>query len=306
VIVGRSDDPHVTAVLQQLPSSRTTLLLDAADLTEVPFALRPSGEFTLRAGGQRLDLRAGRPVPGWIRRIAPAEWQRGVVVESEEAAIKSACLSVIAALARSPAIEWLSSLDACVAAENKVRQYAAASQLGISTPQTVVTSDPDELAEFPDYVVIKPLGPGHYYADDDPMVVYATAMSRGQAAGLPLQTAPFLIQEHLVAMRHYRIVTVANDAWSSAIEADGRPVDWRSDHDAHQRFTARPVPASVTDQAIELTHRLGLGYSSQDWIETANSYFFLDLNPGGQWLFLPEQQANAITKAIAAYLGSDL
>jgi glutathione synthase/RimK-type ligase-like ATP-grasp enzyme len=288
--------------MRRLGTTRTTLLIDAVNLTAVRYALTPSGDFSVEVDGRRVNLTPSRPVPGWIRRIAPAEWQRGVVVESEEAAIKSACLSVIAALARASAVEWLSSLDACVAAENKVLQYSAASRLGAQVPRTIITSDPAELGELPDAVVVKPLGPGHYYARDEPMVVFATAMTRDQAARLPLQTAPFLIQERLMAVRHHRIVTVMDGAWTSAVDAAEIPVDWRSDPDAHRRFAASTVPSTVTEHAIHLARHLHLGYSSQDWIETTEGFVFLDLNPGGQWLFLHEQQADAVTAAIAAHL----
>jgi hypothetical protein len=51
-----------------------------------------------------------------------------------------------------------------------------------------------------------------------------------------------------------------------------------------------------------LSAALGVGYSSQDWIEDVDgAHYFLDLNPGGQWLFLPF--ADEVTAAIADWLG---
>jgi hypothetical protein len=46
-----------------------------------------------------------------------------------------------------------------------------------------------------------------------------------------------------------------------------------------------------------------LGYSSQDWvIAPTGAALFLDLNPAGQWLFLPADVAEAATTAIARWL----
>jgi hypothetical protein len=48
---------------------------------------------------------------------------------------------------------------------------------------------------------------------------------------------------------------------------------------------------------------MGVAYSSQDWIDDgAPEPAFIDLNPAGQWLFLPESIAGAVTEAIAAHL----
>ncbi|HVE45526.1 MAG TPA: hypothetical protein VNA57_02100 [Acidimicrobiales bacterium] len=48
---------------------------------------------------------------------------------------------------------------------------------------------------------------------------------------------------------------------------------------------------------------LGVGYSSQDWVvDRSGQPWFLDLNPGGQWLFLPEPAASAVTASVAAWL----
>jgi hypothetical protein len=48
---------------------------------------------------------------------------------------------------------------------------------------------------------------------------------------------------------------------------------------------------------------MGAGFTSQDWIETdRGEHVFLDLNPAGQWLFLPEQVSDSATRAIADFL----
>ena len=46
---------------------------------------------------------------------------------------------------------------------------------------------------------------------------------------------------------------------------------------------------------------MNLGYSSQDWIES-DDMVFVDLNPAGQWLFLPSAVADAVSATIASHL----
>lgn len=47
---------------------------------------------------------------------------------------------------------------------------------------------------------------------------------------------------------------------------------------------------------------MNVGYSSQDWVETGAGKYFLDLNPSGQWLFLPAPVSVEVTNALAAWL----
>jgi glutathione synthase/RimK-type ligase-like ATP-grasp enzyme len=97
-------------------------------------------------------------------------------------------------------------------------------------------------------------------------------------------------------------VTVRHRAWTAALDARGVPLDWRGDIEAHGAFEPTKTPSQVREAALGLAASLGLGYSSQDWIETADGYWFLDLNPSGQWLFLPEPVAGQVTSAVATWL----
>jgi hypothetical protein len=60
----------------------------------------------------------------------------------------------------------------------------------------------------------------------------------------------------------------------------------------------QPLAAS----AVRLAAALGVGYTSQDWIDDGDRVVFIDLNPGGQWLFLPPEVARPATAAIAKHL----
>jgi len=120
-------------------------------------------------------------------------------------------------------------------AENKLVQAIAAQQLGIATPETIVTNDPDELCgAFHEEFVIKPLGPGHFYDGEDARVVYTTVLHRDSPELARLRTAPFLAQRKLTAIKHLRVVTVLDRIWAASIDGD----DWPST--GAQRRTRTP------------------------------------------------------------------
>ncbi len=270
-------------------------------MSEQPFVMGPG---YLQLGELRVLSEA--PVRGWLRRLAPPDWQRGLVLESHEAVVKAAWLSLLVSITRCCGVRWLTELDAMLSAENKLVQAVAATELGIAIPETIVTNDPAELkAVFADEFVIKPLGPGHFYEDDEAHVVYTTVLRHDAPELATLGAAPFLAQRKLEARRHLRVVTVRRRLWAASIEGQDWPLDWREAAEAHSAFVPSEPPAEVSKGAIALAERLELGYSSQDWLLCDDSCYVVDVNPAGQWLFLPEPIASSVAGAVAGWLSGE-
>ncbi|WDG18264.1 hypothetical protein [Microbacterium sp. Clip185] len=240
---------------------------------------------------------------GWVRRVAPADWLIGVQAESLDAAVRGSWLTLIGALLRSPGLEWLTRIDDISAAENKLVLDAAARRLGLATPVTLVTNDPSLVrSELGGVVSAKPLGPGHYFTGDRAFNVFATEVSTSDLDHAALAQAPFLLQERLHARVHHRVVVVDGQVWGASLDATNLPLDWRSEPRAHRSFVANAIPRDLAVAAVALAAELRLGYSSQDWIETDSTFAVLDVNPGGQWMFLPEPLGDEVASAIARWL----
>jgi glutathione synthase/RimK-type ligase-like ATP-grasp enzyme len=251
--------------------------------------------------GALVDLRSGR---GWLRRLAPEDWRDDVKPGGHDAVVRSAWLSALVTIARLADLQWLSPLDAMFAAEDKLTQQAACRALGIPIPAMVLVTRPERIPqELGEWVVVKPMAAGHFRdTTGTGRVVHATEMRRSDERLELLAGAPFLVQERITAKTHLRVVTVGQQGWVCALDATNRPLDWRADDSAHSSFetTSRP---DVVAKALMLTQHLGLGYSSQDWvIDGRGNPFFLDLNPAGQWLFLPKDVTGAATGAIVRWL----
>jgi glutathione synthase/RimK-type ligase-like ATP-grasp enzyme len=49
--------------------------------------------------------------------------------------------------------------------------------------------------------------------------------------------------------------------------------------------------------------KLGLNFAAYDFIVTPNEeFYFLEVNPGGQWLWLEKKTGLEISKALAEYM----
>lgn len=300
VIVGAVDDPHVQAVLER--TDCRVVVLDAASLSKIPYAFGNGGLTLPDIEGKLVTISPDSDIRGWIRRIAPADWMMGVSGESQIAAIKASWLTLLTAIIRTTGVHWLSNIDEIVRAENKLVVDACARQLAIPMPRTVVSNQVECLQDFATDAIVKPLGPGHFIEEKDAFTVFAQTIKTQDLESYDLSVSPFLFQERLLALRHFRIVTVKDIISGATLENEGLPDDWRMASEAHSSFKAREIPELLGGMARSVASNLGLGYSSQDWVETTDGYFLLDVNPGGQWLFLPAPCSEPVSLEIASWL----
>lgn len=304
LLVGDPRDPHLTAVAAAF-ADEGTVVLDAATVTDVVEHLTLDQTRLTDLSGSSCVL-GTQPVRGWLRRLAPAGWDDRAVMGSKQAAVLASRMALLAGVIRTPSISWITPIAAGFAAENKLVQYRTARTLGLSVPDTTFHHDATRLAaDLGEPFILKAMGPGAYRDDDDQQrVVYSRSVTVANLAGSDLAAAPFLAQRSLDAKTHLRIVTVGRSAWTSALDASGRPMDWREQDSAHDSF--RPVTGyeATERDAVRLADALGCGYTSQDWIVDDHGVHFIDLNPGGQWLFLPQPTAGAVTAALAEALDS--
>ena len=114
--------------------------------------------------------------------------------------------------------------------------------------------------------------------------------------------APFVAQKRIKVRQHLRVVTAGTVVTTAALEADRWPLDWRVADDAHDSWRRHEAP-EVETQAVQLAAELRVGFSSQDWlVPESGPPLFIDLNPAGQWMFLPPDVADPITEHIVSFL----
>jgi hypothetical protein len=292
----------VAAVVEAAESlGADVLLFDARSLGETDFLLDDAG---VRFFGGRPEPTQLKGCRGWLRRLAPESWREGVLTDSHDGVVRQAWTAAIAVLVELAGVSWLSGLNQIFAAEDKLVQCRACRDVGVSSPPTVLATRRERIPpEFGERLVVKPLAAGHYRTEEgEARVVFATPMGRDDSRLDLLAGAPFLVQPELDARSHLRVVTVDGDAWVSELDSEQVSLDWRATAAAHSSFSPSKNPG-VAAQALDLAATMGVGYSSQDWlIDQSGAEHFLDLNPAGQWLFLPDQVSEAVTLAIAEWL----
>ena len=298
LLVGNESDAHLRSVAKRLRERNVKpVVFDADSLAEIGYSLSPD---TFVVDGEEV-ADEGR---AWLRRAAPNRWSSGDRVGSVTDVSFRARVRLIAAIARQGNRRWLTTIDALQAAEDRIHQLATASRLGIAIPPTIVSSDPVQIElALGDDAVIKPLATGAFVgADGEPQAVHTTPLTTDLLASGDFGAAPFVAQKRVKVRQHLRVVTAGSVVTTAALEAACWPLDWRvadGAHDSWRRYEAPEVEA----HAVQLAAELRVGFSSQDWlVPESGPPRFIDLNPAGQWMFLPQDVAGPITEHIVNFL----
>lgn len=200
---------------------------------------------------------------------------------------------------------WVNHPHAMARAEYKPLQLVEAHRVGLRTPRTLITNDPDRArgfaASLPAGVVYKPLHGVPRVTP--PVTLFTTPITSGQAGDPSVAGTAHLFQERIHKAFEARVTVVGNRVIAARIDAasDAARADWRSDADA-LTYTRIDPPDDVTAASVTLTHRLGLLYGALDFaITPAGDWVFFEANPAGQWAWI-ELLRQPITQALADLL----
>ncbi|MBI1759090.1 MAG: ATP-grasp ribosomal peptide maturase [Actinobacteria bacterium] len=198
---------------------------------------------------------------------------------------------------------WLNHPAAIAAAEYKPVQLALAGACGLTVPATLVTNDPAEAANFVAHVgraVYKPLTPAGITEAGTHRVTFTTPIAVSDVDESIRLTA-HMIQAWLDKRYEVRL-TVADDTFLAArIDAgsDAASVDWRADYDA-LTYTPIEVPDAIRGGVRGVMARLRLRFGIFDFVVSPDGrWWFLEVNPNGQWAWIEDATGLPIAAAIA-------
>lgn len=207
--------------------------------------------------------------------------------------------------------KWLSPPESVYQAENKLFQLRMARQIGFSIPNTLVTTDKDELEKF--YyendrdIIIKPISQTRIPYKEDSAFIFTNMVSQRQIDELEqFDLTPCIFQKNVPKEYEIRATVVGEKVFAAAVysqnEAETK-TDWRK---KQLKFVEIDLPDEIRHYCVRLLKELGLGFGAIDLIKTPNGeYIFLEINPVGQWVWIENQTGQEISDAIIEYLSNE-
>jgi glutathione synthase/RimK-type ligase-like ATP-grasp enzyme len=213
-----------------------------------------------------------------------------------------------------PQALWVSDYFATLRAERKPLQLLLAKQLGFRIPETLFTSDPAEAQAFirnrPETIVKGQSSHGPY-KDKMLFMFYSVKVTPDSTVDFSnLSLAPAIFQQAIDVDYDLRITVVGNKVFPARVVAHAEKDqqigvrDWRiGNHAGELSIEACKLPVGVQEKCLALVKKLGLKFGAIDMIlDKKGTYWFIEINPNGQWAFVERSTGQPIGKAIAELL----
>lgn len=195
-----------------------------------------------------------------------------------------------------PSAFWVNPPETAIQAGYKILQHQVAWELGIQTPDTLYSNDPQQLRTFiRDHggkIIYKPLRGLPWQNEKSVWMPYTSFLTEDQLVeDHLLHSAPGIYQEFIPKAYELRITVMGRCALAAKIlsqEMEGGYLDWRR---VPTELKAEPfdLTEDIANRCFEIMRRLGIVFGCFDFIVTPKEELvFLEVNEMGQFLFLEQ------------------
>lgn len=309
LILSHRGDVHAQAVMRALAGKGAPHRL--LDLSLYPKQQRSTWHF---AGSERvfrldtsdgpLDLGQCRVI--WWRRPQPFDIHEALGDPELRQFAHAEIYEAFAGMWNALDAVWMNPPRNDEVAHRKVYQLRVAQDVGLTVPETLITSDPDAARAF---IARRGIGGTIYKAFSATERLWReTRLVRPEEVTLidNVAYAPVIFQEYVPADVDLRITVVGDEIFAAEIHSQQTryKVDMRMDI-SNATIAPAKLPEDIEDRLHRLMTELGLVYGAIDMRRGPDgAYTFLEINPAGQWLFIEEKTGQPISGTIAAWMSA--
>jgi glutathione synthase/RimK-type ligase-like ATP-grasp enzyme len=195
-------------------------------------------------------------------------------------------------------------------AESKVYQLAVAKRCGLQVPETLISNDPIAIRAFYENhrgrIVAKPLRLGYFdYGDVQKAAFTTTLTAEDLTDDEALAAAPVIYQRHVNKQCDIRVTIVNDSLFAAEIRSQEVPsarVDWRQT-EVDLSHLVHALPVQIESACRALMRMLHLRFGALDFALAGDGqYYFFEINPSGQWLWLEDKLGFPISQSMASWL----
>lgn len=204
--------------------------------------------------------------------------------------------------------KWLSNPISVAAAENKLAQLMLAKELGMNVPTSLITNNISQLKCFINKnskTIIKPIARGRIdYADNSSKLIFTNIIPEEVINQIDSYTlTPAIYQEYIEKEYELRVTVVENEIFAASVDSQSfneAQIDWRR---KKMKFEKYNLPEALKNKCRMMLKHLNLSFGAFDFIKATNGdYYFLEVNPNGQWVWIEKDTGLPISESIIKFL----
>ncbi len=198
-------------------------------------------------------------------------------------------------------VNWVNNPVNTYQAEIKALQLYKANQIGFKIPATKITNK----MFVPPYamVAVKSIDTAILNLEDEEGFVYTEIYDKSEIVENHFGS-PFFVQEGLVPKVDIRVTVAGDQVIAAKIVSDqdcGVDMDWRRFKDK-LNYEIISLPKDVEKKCLQLVRELNLSFGGIDLVLHKNAYYFIEINPTGEWSWLQQNTGFRYDRAIVEAL----
>ncbi|WP_414754491.1 MvdD family ATP-grasp ribosomal peptide maturase [Anabaena sp. CCY 9910] len=246
-------------------------------------------------GEQKLDLSEVSSV--WYRRMRYGQKiPDSMDKRYRDASIQECRVTVRGMIASLPRFHFdqMTNVDR---ANNKQLQLKVAKEVGLLTPRTLTSNNPEAVKKFaqdcPQGIITKMLSSFAIYDDQGrENVVFTTPITDDDLENMEgLCFCPMTFQENIPKALELRTTIVGHHVFTAAVDSQslqGSTYDWRKEgKNLAKNWQPYSLPEDIEKKLLKLMANFGLKYGAIDIILTPDGrHVFLEVNPVGEFFWM--------------------
>lgn len=308
LVLSNDADSHTKTVIEKISRRGHEFVL--FDPAKYPYQCKCSidsrdiNSASIDVGRKQIFLRTIGAI--WVRR--PGDFELSARLQPGESKwLNTECNHLFSSIWSNLGGFWMSHPDNIRAASRKLLQLKMASKLGFEVPEYLVTNNVGRvkafLASFKDGVIVKALGAPTVMGDGEAATLYTHHISKKDLRHLnSVAFGPTFLQKYIQKQADIRVTVVGDTVFAVSIDSAGVE-DAKSDFRRAEAFelphTPIRLPIKLKDACLNLVQSLGLQFGAIDLLlDDRGNYYFLEINPNGQWLWIEWMTGLRIADAI--------
>lgn len=196
-------------------------------------------------------------------------------------------------------------------AEKKLLQLDIARAVGFNTPPTIISNSKPQIISFLNHQegkgILKLSTQPTFNKNNDVYFIFANKVSIMDFDEMDTTiNSPFIVQKYIQKQYEVRYTFVNGEHFVCKIESqlsDKSKIDFRRYDFANTPYLAIEAPVNIKEMVTLFMSKLNLNYGALDFIVDPNdNWFFLEVNPVGQYGWIEHLAGLKITNAILRYL----
>lgn len=185
---------------------------------------------------------------------------------------------------------WVNAPDATYKAESKPYQLKVAKQIGFHVPETIITNDSSSDVEkkIGDQIVLKSIDTILLRDKSYQYFAYTSIVEWEDCTSDNFNLFPSICQKIITPKLDLRVTVIGDMVWCNQVLYNNKEIegDWRLHSKQYLSYPSFDLPIDVQKLCVLLVKSLGLVYGAIDLALSNDVFWFIEINPTGEWAWL--------------------